>query len=97
MSRVPEHVRDELRVELEVTDRHLTVLECRAPWRPGTNEEWTRLPVARLRFIKRTGLWSLLWRDRHLRFHEYHRVPATPRVEELLAELDRDPTTIFWG
>ncbi len=97
MARVPEHVRNEVRVELEVTDRHLTVLECRAPWHSGTDEEWTGFPIARLRFTKRTDLRSLLWRDRHSRFHEYHQVPATPRVEELLAELDRDPTAIFWG
>jgi hypothetical protein len=32
-----------------------------------------------------------------LRFHEYDRVPASAGVEELLAEVDRDPTAIFWG
>jgi len=25
------------------------------------------------------------------------RVPATARVGDLLAELDRDPTALFWG
>jgi hypothetical protein len=42
-------------------------------------------------------MWSLYWRDRNLRFHEYDRVPATAGVEDLLAEVDRDPTAIFWG
>jgi len=32
-----------------------------------------------------------------LRFHTYDRVPPTPRVEELLVEVDRDPMAIFWG
>jgi hypothetical protein len=32
-----------------------------------------------------------------VRFHEYDRVPAAARVEDLLAEIDRDPTAIFWG
>lgn len=37
------------------------------------------------------------WRDRHLRFHEYDRVAATATIEDLLAEVERDPTAIFWG
>jgi Protein of unknown function (DUF3024) len=32
-----------------------------------------------------------------VRFHEYGRVPATESIEDLLAEVDRDPTGIFWG
>jgi len=50
-----------------------------------------------LRYSKATRLWSLYWRDRNLEFHEYNRVPASASVDELLAEVDRDPTAIFWG
>ena len=39
----------------------------------------------------------VVWRDRNLLFHAYDLVSATARIEELLAELDRDPTAIFWG
>jgi len=28
--------------------------------------EWTRFPIARLRYTKATRQWSLYWRDRHL-------------------------------
>ena len=59
--------------------------------------EWTRFPIARLRYTKATGLWSLLWRDRNLRFHAYDRVPPSATVEDLLVEVDQDPTAIFWG
>jgi hypothetical protein len=95
--RVPEHVRSEVRVEVDVADRHLTIVECRAPWRADFGPGWTRSPIARLRYTKATRLWSLYWRDRNQRFHEYDRAPATESVEELLAEVDRDPTAIFSG
>lgn len=42
-------------------------------------------------------MWSLFWRDRNLRFHGYDLVAPTVSIEELLAELDRDPTAIFLG
>ena len=96
-ARVPEHVREEVRVEVDAADRYLTIVECRAPWRADVGADWTRSPIARLRYVKATGLWSLLWRDRNLKFHAYDRVPASANVEELLAEIDRDPTAIFWG
>jgi hypothetical protein len=96
-ARVPEHVRDQVRVEVDVTDRHLTIVERRPPWRVDVGPEWTRSPIARLRYTNATRLWSLYWRDRNQRFHEYDRVPPSESVEDLLAEIDRDPTAIFWG
>ena len=44
-----------------------------------------------------TQAWSLSWRDRNLRFHAYDLLAPSRRVEDLLAEIDRDPTGIFWG
>jgi Protein of unknown function (DUF3024) len=95
--RVPEHVRDQVRVEVDVAERHVTIVECRPPWRADMSAEWTRFPIARLRYTKTTGVWSLYWRDRNLGFHAYDLVSPTASIEELLAEVNRDPTAIFWG
>jgi len=76
-------VRDQVRVEADVTDRHVTIVECRPPWRADLGPEWTRFPIARLRYTKASKRWSLYWRDRNLRFHEYDRVSPTDNVEEL--------------
>lgn len=96
-SRVPERVRDQVRVEVDVAPRHLTIVECRPPWRADYGPEWTRHPIARLRYTRTTRQWSLYWRDRNLRFHEYDLVQPTQRLEDLLVEVDTDPTAIFWG
>jgi hypothetical protein len=40
---------------------------------------------------------GLYWRDRNLKFHEYDLVEPTPDIQDLLDEIDRDPTSIFWG
>ncbi|WP_230207829.1 DUF3024 domain-containing protein [Microlunatus sp. Gsoil 973] len=96
VQRVPEQALDQVRVECEVTPRHLTIVERRAPWRADYGREWTRFPIARLRYTKTTRTWSLFWRDRNLRFHRYDPLISSDRVNELLDEIDHDPTGIFW-
>lgn len=43
------------------------------------------------------GNGPLYWRDRNLKFHRYDLIEPTANVTELLTEIDRDPTGIFWG
>ena len=96
-ARVPEHARHQVRVECQVAPRHLTIIERRAPWREDLGPEWTSFPIARLRYTTTSKSWTLFWRDRHLRFHLYEQIKPSDSVEDLLAEIDRDPTFIFWG
>jgi hypothetical protein len=84
-------------VECQVSTRHLTIVERRAPWREDFGPEWTSLPVARLRYCVADASWTLYWRDRNLRFHLYDLLSTSHRVDDLLSELDRDPSCIFWG
>jgi hypothetical protein len=95
--RVPEHLRDQLRVDRDARAGYLTIVECRPPCREGLGREWTRFPIARLRYARATRSWTLYWSDRNLRFHRYDQLPPSPYVEDLLQEIDRDPVAIFWG
>jgi hypothetical protein len=96
-ARVPEHARHQVRVECVVTPRDLTIVERRVPWREDVGAEWTSFPIARMRYTAASKTWSLYWRDRNLKFHVYDAAAPSPRIEDLLAEIDRDPTGIFWG
>jgi hypothetical protein len=96
--RIPPHARDEVQIELEVGESSVTILECRPPWDPERmGPEWTRSPVARLRYVRARREWTLYWPDRHSAFHLYELTPPTPDVKALLEEIGRDPTSIFWG
>ena len=33
----------------------------------------------------------------HLRFHRYDHLEPSPDIGNLLREIDRDPSAIFWG
>lgn len=69
--RVPEHLWDQVKVEIDESDRHFDIVEVRPPW-AGVSDP-TRFPIARLRFTKTSGLWAIYLRDRNLQFHEYLR------------------------
>lgn len=95
--RIPEAARDDIRIDLERSDRAVTIVEVRAEGVDGPADWSTRTPIARLRYTKTRAEWTLLWRDRRGDFHLYEPAQPTPHVSELLAELDADPTGIFWG
>ena len=84
-----------MRVEVGVRGKSVTIFESRPPWdKQGT--EWSRLPIGQLRYDPATVWWTLFWADRNSRWHPYDLIdPGT--VEELLGEVDKDPTCIFLG
>ena len=94
---VPEHVRDQVRVEHRVRGRAVTIVELRPPWDPSPGDAWVEFPQARMKYDEQTQGWTLYWFDRNSRAHRYDAVePEQPR-ERLLAEYDQDPTCIFKG
>ncbi len=96
-SRVPkEH--DELRLECSPRGSSITIFERRPPWNPelmGT--EWTRMKLAQLRYDPSSGRWSLYCCDRNGRWWPYDDIAPSASIDPLLAEIDADPTGIFWG
>jgi hypothetical protein len=64
---------------------------------PSTDDRWIREEVAQLRYSPDGQQWQLYCADSNSRWHRYEPAPATTRLEELINEIDRDPTGIFWG
>ena len=95
--RIPARVAHLVRLEIDVEGRSVTILECRPPWSADMGPAWTRSPIARLRFTASRGDWTLYWCDQHQRFHRYVRIDPSLAVDALLAEIEADPTGIFWG
>jgi hypothetical protein len=91
----PPEFRDRMRVKAGVRGKSVTIFECRPP-SDGKDTEWARMPIGQLRFDPDTALWTLFWSDRNDRWHLCDLIgPGT--VGMLLAEIEHDPTCIFWG
>ena len=95
--RVPDHAQDQVRIELEEGRQAVTILECRPPWREEYGPEWTRMPIARLRYVGSNRLWTLYYHRHTGHWERYPLRGPTRRIDELLNEIDRDPICIFWG
>jgi hypothetical protein len=97
-ARVPEQHRDEVRLEGARRGNTITILERRAPWNPDlTGPDWTSLEVTQLRFDQSSGQWSLYCCDSNERWRPYENIETSASIDPLLAEIDADPTGIFWG
>ena len=55
------------------------------------------MKVAQLRYDAPSGRWTLYCCDRNGRWWSYGNIGPSVSVDPLLAEIDADPTGIFWG
>lgn len=90
-ARSPAEHADQMRVELAVRGRTVTIVQHEL-----FGNDWLDLMVARLKFEAATAAWTLYWPDSDRRFHRYEDLAPGP-VDSLLTEVDRDPFGIFWG
>jgi hypothetical protein len=97
VARVRPRARHQVRLEVDVQGTAVTIVERRAPWRADFGPEWSHFPIARLRYSPSHEAWMLFWRDRNQQWHRYERIESAAHVDPLLAEIDADPTAIFWG
>jgi len=96
-SGVPAAARDEVRLEYRVRGNAITIVERRPPWHPGLGPEWTSMKIAQLRYDPDPDAWLLYCCDRNERWFPYFDTDPSSDVAPLLAEIDADPTGIFWG
>ncbi|MFC1611997.1 DUF3024 domain-containing protein [Myxococcota bacterium] len=93
--RVPPRARDQVRLSFSFRGNSVTLFEERVPWRG--EGEWTKMPVAQLRFDADEGEWRLYCSDRNGKWHWYSDLEPTAKLDDVLKEIDEDPTGIFWG
>jgi len=96
-SRVPEDLREEIRIECTRRGKSITVVERRPPWNPDFGSEWSTTKVAQVRYDEPAATWTLYCPDSNGRWHVFDEVRPSPTVEPLLAVIEADPTGIFWG
>lgn len=92
--KIPAHVKHQINLSFKFRGNSVTLIENRVPWRKDITD-WTSMPVAQLRYNEKINQWKLYCADRNSKWHWYNKFESG--LDECLAEIDRDPTGIFWG
>lgn len=93
--RIPEHSRHQVKLTYKIRGNSVTLIEERPYFKdPST---WTQSPIAPFRFNDQTKKRSLYCRDRNGKWHFFRIFKPSADFEDLLKDVDRDRTGIFWG
>ena len=89
--RVPLHVRDQVKLVCKVVGNRVTLSECRPYYNDPSS--WSEMPIAQFEYDEDAKAWSLYAYDRNDKRKPYSKGP----LEQLIKEVDKDTTGIFWG
>jgi hypothetical protein len=93
--RVPSQALNEVRLSFEIIGNSVTLFEERPAYHYPSN--WETISIAQFRFDDQTTKWNLYCFDRNEKWHLYGSMKPSADFDDLLKEVDRDPTGIFWG
>ena len=94
-ARVPVHARDKVRLCFRIRGHEVVLFEERPAFHAP--HEWSELPVAKFKYVATEDAWRLYCQHRDAKWHSYSEQPSARHFDELLDEVDSDPTGIFWG
>lgn len=95
-ARVPDTLADEVRLEVTVKGKRVSIHEQRPPWRGVPGEHWTSMPIAQLRY-EGDATWTLYFGDRYGGWTMYLDLEPKQPIDVIIEELESDPTCVFWG
>jgi hypothetical protein len=93
--RIPDHARQQVRLSYRIRGNKVTLFEQRPAFMEP--DKWVDIVVAQFRFRPEDAKWLLYCADRNSRWHEYYDLEPSGNFDDLLREVDKDPTGIFWG
>jgi hypothetical protein len=94
---------DMVRLSYKFRGNNLTIFEERRSFcNPFDPDEWTPFPVAQMRYDPKEKNWTLYQLDRNEKWFRYFDADSTQNIDDLLQEIEEDPTDIFsigvfWG
>jgi hypothetical protein len=95
LNRIPEHARHNVRLIFNINENMVTLILARPYFRNPS--KWAERSVAQIRFDNDINTWQLYFIDRNNNWRPYDLIQPSTDFDDLLKELDRDPTGVFWG
>jgi hypothetical protein len=96
LARVEPHLKHSIDFDYEISGQAVTIYEVRPVWR-GPPGDKSRLPIARLRFVKTIGRWKLFWLRANGKWISYEPVQEVKTLKEGLLVIESDRYGCFFG
>lgn len=96
LNKVPPHLKRQVDYDYEVDGQSVIIFEVR-PRFMGKPGEVTRNPIAKFRYTKASGLWSIFWKRHTGKWHRYDPGDDTSDIAEALTVVDSDRYGCFFG
>ena len=93
--RTPAHLRDQLRFEYEVENHNVIIYEVRPAWKNPS--EFTKMPMAKLTYVKSQNIWKLYWKRANEKWVIYEPKGSAKDLGALVKEIDKDSHGCFFG
>ena len=94
-NKIPVTTADQVRLEFKIKENNVTLYETRLVLRDPS--VWSENPVAQFRFDDKTNKWDLYCLYRNSKWYLYRATASSANFDDLLKEVDTDPTGLFWG
>ena len=91
----PEHLRDQLRLEVEIDGHRVRIWEIRPLWTDPTQTVMSG--VARFTYTRSRDEWKLYWKRRDGKWHPWNPEENTGPLKKLVRIVDEDRHGAFWG
>jgi hypothetical protein len=84
---------DKVKSVVEKTKGGYDLIETRLPW-DGSDNPWTRNLVAKIVFVKSSGIWKLYWMRASGKWNLYKELKS---LNDVINALKDDVHGCFWG
>ena len=91
----PDEFKNELRFEYEIEKQNVVMYEVRPAW--DNPSEFTRMPMAKLTYVKSENIWKLYWPRASGKWESYEPKRSSKDLGELVAEINKDTHGCFFG
>jgi Protein of unknown function (DUF3024) len=93
--RVPDHLRDQIRLNYRVANHEIVICEERPRW--DKSSEWIELEIAKLRYVRTRNEWQLYWKRASGKWWPYEPYTGVKNLAAMIREIDLDSDGCFFG
>lgn len=93
--RIPMELQNQIKLEFSKRENYVTLFEKRRYFKDPS--QWTKSKIAQFRYNPDDKKWTLYWWRHTGKWYQYKEIKPQNDLQELVDEVDKDLTGIFWG